>query len=155
MIKALIYLMILSHYVFLLPPDHRVFIKLYALEGTWKMNTKRGSIYEEWKKIDNTYLQSKGFMIKGNDTIINERVALKNTKDGIYYTSTVENQNNKQPIAFKLTTSDHNQFIFENLQHDFPKRIGYQLVTKDSLHAWIDDAVEGSKHRQDFYYKKQ
>lgn len=155
MIKAWIYLMILSPALVLFPPDHIVFKKLYALEGTWKMNTKRGSICEEWKKIDNTYLQSKGFMIKGIDTMINERVTLKNTNDGIYYTSTVENQNNKQPIAFKLTTSDNNQFIFENLQHDFPKRIVYHLVTKDSLHAWIDDAVDGSKHRQDFFYKKQ
>jgi hypothetical protein len=29
---------------------HVSFKKLYKLEGTWKMNTKRGAICEEWKR---------------------------------------------------------------------------------------------------------
>lgn len=134
--------------------DNKTFKKLYALEGLWKMNTKRGVICEEWKKVDKNYLQNKGYMIKGNDTIINERVALTNTKAGIHYTSTVEDQNNEKPIAFKMTKAESNIFVFENPAHDFPKRIVYKLVTSDSLHAYIDDGTETGK-RQDFYYKRQ
>lgn len=130
------------------------FKKLYALEGTWKMNTKRGAVCEEWKKIDKNYLQNKGYMIKGNDTIISERVALTNTKAGVFYTSTVEDQNNRQPIAFKMTKTENNIFVFENPQHDFPKRIVYKLITADSLHAYVDDGTETGK-RQNFYYKRQ
>ncbi len=128
---------------------------MYTLEGTWKMNTKRGAICEEWKKMDKNYLQNKGYMIKGTDTIVTERVALTKTTEGIFYTSTVEDQNNKQPIAFKMTRTENNMFVFENPQHDFPRRIVYELVTADSLHAYIDDGIDGSKKRQDFYYKKQ
>jgi hypothetical protein len=113
---------------------NKTFKKLYALEGTWKMNTKRGAVCEEWKKMDKNYLQNKGYMIKGNDTIINERVALTNTKEGIFYTSTVEDQNNKQ--------------------HYFPKRIVYILISADSLHAYIDDGTANGK-KQNFYYKRQ
>ena len=134
--------------------DNKTFKKLYALEGTWKMNTKRGAICEEWKKMDNNYLQNKGYMIKGNDTIISERVALTNTAAGIFYTSTVEDQNNKQPIAFKMTGSENNSFVFENPAHDFPKRIVYKLITADSIHAFIDDGTETGK-RQNFYFKRQ
>jgi Domain of unknown function (DUF6265) len=135
--------------------NKKLFKQLYALEGTWKMNTKRGAVCEEWKKIDKNYLQNKGYMIKGKDTIINERVALTNSKEGIFYTSTVEDQNNKKPIAFKMTKAENNIFVFENTAHDFPKRIVYKLVTADSLHAYVDDGNDESKKRQNFYFKKQ
>ena len=139
---------------FKLTDNSKIFKKLYALEGTWKMNTKRGAVCEEWKKVDNNYLQNRGYMIKGNDTIITERVALTNTKAGILYTSTVEDQNNKQPIAFKMTKNEDNMFVFENPEHDFPKRIVYRFVTTDSLHAFIDDGTEAGK-KQNFYFKRQ
>ena len=134
--------------------NSKLFKKLYALEGTWKMITKRGAIYEEWKKMDKDYLQNRGYIIKGADTIISERVALTNTKEGIFYTSTVEDQNNKQPIAFKMTKGEDNVFVFENPEHDFPKRIVYRFVTNDSLHAFIDDGTEAGK-KQNFYFKRQ
>jgi len=139
---------------FIISGDSKTFKKLYTLEGTWKMNTRRGAVCEEWKKMNKNYLQNKGYMIQGKDTIISERIALTNTKEGVFYTSTVEEQNNKQPVAFKMTGSENNMFVFENPQHDFPKRIVYKLVTADSLHAYIDDGTETGK-RQNFYYKKQ
>ena len=46
-------------------------------------------------------------------------------------------------------------FVFENPEHDFPKRIVYKLITTDSLHAYIDDGKEDSKKKQNFYYKRQ
>lgn len=139
---------------FIAGSNKQTFKELYTLEGSWKMNTKRGAVCEEWKKVNRNYLQSKGYMIKGKDTLISERIALTNTKEGIFYTSTVEDQNNKQPIAFKMTGSENNMFVFENPQHDFPKRIVYKFITADSLHAYIDDGTETGK-RQNFYYKRQ
>jgi hypothetical protein len=134
--------------------SNKIFKELYVLEGRWMMKTNKGFIGEEWKKIDDQYLQNRGFIVKGNDTTVTERVALRNTAKGIFYTSTVEDQNNKQPTSFKLTSGRNNVFIFENAQHDFPKRIVYELVSADSLHAYIDDGKSGTNKRQDFYYKK-
>jgi hypothetical protein len=140
---------------FKLADNSKIFKKLLTLQGTWKMVTKRGNIIcEEWKKVDNNYLQNRGYMLKGTDTLVTERVALTNTKEGILYTSTVEDQNNKQPIAFKMTKNEDNIFVFENPAHYFPKRIVYKLITADSLHAFIDDGTETGK-KQNFYYKKQ
>lgn len=145
---------ILNLSAFIISGDNKTFKKLYVLEGTWKMNTKRGAVCEEWKRVNKNYLQSKGYMIRGKDTIISERIALTNAKAGIFYTSTVEDQNNKQAIAFKMTGSENNMFVFENPQHDFPKRIVYKMITADSLHAYIDDGTETGK-KQNFYYKRQ
>src|SRR5437868_10800655 len=78
--------------------NKNIFEQFYSLEGQWLMKTAKGYTGEEWKKINKEYLQNRGFIIKGNDTIITERVALKKTRDGIFYTSTVENENNRQPV---------------------------------------------------------
>ncbi len=110
----------------------KVFDQLYRLEGKWIMKTKKGAIGEEWIKIDKDYLQNRGFMIRGNDTFTTERVALKNTAAGIFYTSTVEDQNNRQPIAFRLTAAQDDTFVFENPQHDFPQRIIYSKTFKSN-----------------------
>jgi Domain of unknown function (DUF6265) len=144
----------LSLSAFIISEDSKTFKKLYTLVGTWRMNTKRGAVCEEWKRVNKNYLQSKGYMIRGKDTILSEKIALTNTREGIFYTSTVEDQNGKQPIAFKMTGSENNTFVFENPQHDFPRRIVYKLITADSLHAYIDDGTETGK-RQNFYYKRQ
>lgn len=49
--------------------NKKAFKKLRALEGTWKMPLKKGVLCEEWKIRDKNYLQSKGYMLKGTDTI--------------------------------------------------------------------------------------
>ncbi|MFT3909866.1 MAG: DUF6265 family protein [Ferruginibacter sp.] len=140
---------------FAIKQDTGAFKKLYALEGTWVMKSKKGNtIGESWVKVNDDYLQNKGFYVKGNDTVVTERVALRKIKNEISYTSTVEDQNNKQPIAFKLTSFENNVFIFENPEHDFPKRIIYELISADSIHAWIDAGKSGTGGRQDFYYHR-
>ena len=123
------------------------------IEGTWIMPTKNGAIGETWKKVNEAYYQNKGFMVKGKDTIITEQVALRKTVEGVFYTSTVADQNNKQPVPFKLSSASNNIFIFENREHDFPKRIVYEFTDNTTLHAYIDDGAT-TKNRQDFYFKK-
>ena len=135
-------------------PNPETFRQLYSLEGMWLMKTKKGFIGEEWRKVDKDYLQNRGFMIRGSDTVVTETVALQNKADGIFYTSTVAEENNKQPIAFKLTSASNNVFVFENAAHDFPKRITYQLVNKDSVYAWIDGGPENEGKRSSFGYNR-
>lgn len=153
--KFFVAICILCSIAFVVKQDNsKTFKKLYALEGTWIMKTSRGVIGETWVKVDEHYLQNKGFMLKGKDTIITEQVALRYEKNAITYTSTVENQNNKQPITFKLTSSEKDIFIFENPEHDFPKRIVYELISAGSVHAYIDGGKSAPAKKQDFYYRK-
>lgn len=134
--------------------DSLVFKKLYLLHGKWTMKTKTGTVVEEWRKINNHQLEGVGFFVKNNDTIVSEKLALNLNSAGIFYISTVEKQNNKQPILFTLTTYKNTAFIFENIQHDYPKRIVYNLISSDSLNAFIDNGVDDTKRRQYFFYKK-
>jgi len=130
------------------------FKQLHVLQGTWKMQTKRGAVCEEWKLLNKDCLQSRGYYIKGADTIVNETVVLQNKANGVFYTSTVVNQNEGKPTRFKLTSSANSKFVFENPEHDFPKRIVYELVNRDSIHAFIDDGNDASNKRSHFYYSR-
>jgi hypothetical protein len=153
-IAAFLLIFFLSAFIYRQSSADKVFKKLYVLEGRWIMKTKKGFIGEEWEKMNVNYLQSKGFYIKGEDTVVTERVSLKNTDGGIFYVSTVEDQNDRIPVSFKLTSSKNHRFVFENPAHDFPKRITYEFITPDSLHAYIDGGISASENRRDFYYHK-
>jgi hypothetical protein len=66
---------------------------LLKLEGTWQMKTKKGVMYEEWKKVSDTELKSKSYQLKGRDTLLLERVQLIEKEDGIFYIPVVQDQN--------------------------------------------------------------
>ncbi|HRI21012.1 MAG TPA: DUF6265 family protein [Panacibacter sp.] len=138
------------------PAQNDVFKKLNAFEGKWKMQTKKGEyLYESWEKINDSYLQSKSFLIKLNgDTMQMETVTLTQINEDIFYTSSVPGQNDGKGIAFRLTGFANNTFTFENAEHDFPKRIVYQFTGDGSLHAWIDGGKDAADKRNDYHYKK-
>ncbi len=135
-------------------PDYkRIFRQLHALEGNWLMKTTKGFTGETWVKVNDRLLKNKGFMVRGKDTVITEQVILSLTDSCISYQSTVTDQNNSRPVSFVLTSGDQNVFVFENPLHDYPKRITYQLIGKDSLDAWIDGGKDGTK-RISFHYSR-
>ena len=131
-----------------------VFSELQQLSGTWKMETGRGAIYESWKKTGKDEMQGKSFKLNGNDTITLEDVKLSKMSDGLFYIPTLADQNEGKPVSFKMIKSQNKTFVFENKEHDFPQRIIYHLVTKDSVHAWIEGMKDGKEGRSDYYFKR-
>ncbi len=131
------------------------FKSLSALAGgTWQMKTSKGFIDERWKIISPTELYSTGFRVIGKDTTIEEKVRVIKKGDDIYYVPTVKDQNGGKEVYFKLTSTEKGEFIFSNPAHDFPQRVIYQIISRDSLHAWIDGEVKGKFIKQDFYYSR-
>jgi hypothetical protein len=53
-----------------------------------------------------------------------------------------------------MISSDSNNFIFENKEHDFPQRIIYHIVNKDSVHAWIEGTHDGKAGREDYFFAR-
>jgi hypothetical protein len=56
--------------------------------------------------------------------------------------------------AFALARSGPEELLFENLQHDFPQRIGYRRQSKDALLAWVDATRNGRERRLEFPYQR-
>jgi hypothetical protein len=133
----------------------KVFKQLSAMEGLWKMNTAKGFIYEEWTLKDRNTLSGKSYSIKNEkDTMLLEEVVMKRTKKEIFYTPTVMDQNNRQPIQFKLVEQSGDIFVFENKAHDFPQRIIYEIKNSKNLHARIEGMKNEVFKFSDFIYEK-
>jgi hypothetical protein len=56
--------------------------------------------------------------------------------------------------AFPVKDIAENAVTFENPQHDFPQRILYRLVDKDTLVARIEGSVGGQARSADFPYQR-
>ena len=98
------------------------------LTGTWEMKKPNGSSrFETWMKKDDHTLTGKGFKVTSKDTVILEAIELVYKDDFFWYIPTVPDQNNALPVPFKLEHAEGFKYTFENLQHDFPQRIIYQL----------------------------
>jgi hypothetical protein len=126
------------------------------LEGSWVMKKKNGGhIMENWHAYnDSTMLgESLGFSISGQSNVL-EKLKLSYQSGTYYYISRVSGQNNNQEVAFKITSHSEKGFVAEKSDHDFPKRITYELVTKDSIHAFIDGGLAMPGKKSDFYYSR-
>ncbi len=80
--------------------------------------------------------------VAGDKTVEFEYLRIEQRADGIYY---VAHPKARCPgTDFKLTRASATEAIFENPQHDFPKRIIYRKTGDDALTASIDGG-EGTK----------
>lgn len=103
---------------------------LLFLKGTWKIENK--STFEEWNFKDNQFTGTSYKM--NNDTkVITETLLISITDGAIVYEANVPSQNGGKTIPFVLNTSISDKLSFENLNHDFPKKIQYQKITSTKI----------------------
>jgi len=129
--------------------------KLTKLTGLWQMEAPDGnSRYEEWSKSENGVMYGKGYYMNGTDSIVEERISLKKSGENIYYVPMVTGQNNGQPISFMLVEHSDTSFTFENKVHDFPRRITYRFVTRDSIIARLEGIEKGEERYWEFNLRR-
>jgi hypothetical protein len=127
------------------------------LVGNWKMKEPNSVSTENWvyDKSENV-LRAMSMMGKSEATLKPfENIVLKHNGSSFEYVVTTANQNNAQPIIFSITNYTPKSFVAENKQHDYPKRIAYELIHKDSIKAYIDDGTENQEKRIYFNFTKQ
>ena len=125
------------------------------LIGTWKMNTQRGVIHEKWNAFNDSTLTGESTITRHTgETFLQEKLELAFRGKDYYYIPATQGQNNNQPVPFRITSHSEKGFVAENPEHDFPKRIIYNRVNKDSIHAYIDGGPDLPAKRADFYYSR-
>lgn len=105
------------------------------LEGTWKINNEEK--FEYWEKENSDLFI--GFVykwIEGKRVKV-ESLSIRKISGEVIYEATVPNQNNGKPIRFELVSNKNDSFVFQNLKHDFPKRIIYEVLSKDSINVTL------------------
>jgi len=117
--------------------------------GTRSSQQDQMLIYESWSKTSDELLTGKSYYTENGDTMLLETIEIKQIDGEIFYCPAVSNQNDGQAIEFKLTSKKPNELIFENPEHDFPKKIVY-IKDGNNINAWI----EGEGKKVPFYMTK-
>lgn len=124
------------------------------LNGSWAMREGEGAVTEQWKQVHDSLMEGSSDFIKGDSVIPFETIRMFRRGSDFYYEAKAAGQNNEQPVEFKLTSYSDSGFVAENPRHDFPKRITYRLVNKDSIHATVDGGPQQPDKKSDFYYSR-
>ncbi|MFY0604588.1 MAG: hypothetical protein JXQ93_11650 [Flavobacteriaceae bacterium] len=104
--------------------------KVSFLEGTWKVEGKE--TYESWEKDANT-LVGASYKLREGKKYISETLEIKSMNGKMIYTAIVKNQNKGKGIPFTLQPVKDKLYSFENLSHDFPKKIQYKVLSKNEI----------------------
>ncbi len=108
--------------------------------------------YEEWKVTGDNLYEGSSKTIKNGEVTFREILKIENTPEGIYYVADVPH--NPAPVKFQLTSVSDSSAVFENPEHDFPKKITY-LLEEGNLHAFIEGpGKDGKMKKIDFYFNK-
>lgn len=109
------------------------------LEGTWEIENEGLISYEHWDILTDSLMKGITYQISNKDLIAIEYLTLNNTKNQTTLSAFVKNQNKGREIEFQLIEST-NSWIFQNLQHDFPKQIEYNRINNQTVRVTISDA---------------
>jgi hypothetical protein len=112
------------------------------MAGDWQTapGGKR-QVEEHWTQVAGASMLGMSRTVAGDKTVEFEYLRIEQRADGIYYVA--HPQARCPATEFKLTRASASEAVFENPQHDFPKRITYRK-SEDSLTATVDGG-EGSK----------
>ena len=124
--------------------------KLDWLQGTWvRTNAKTGRTgHERWLKSPSGDLQGYGVTLNGKDTISFEKIKIKIERDTLFYVADVPE--NQKPVYFRLNQITETGFACENPDHDFPKKITYQL---DGIK--LKASISGDGRAIDYLFEKK
>jgi len=113
------------------------------IAGAWQTETGgKRQIEEHWTQAAGATMLGMSRTVAGEKTVEFEYLRIEQLGDGIYY---VAHPKARCPgTDFKLTRVSATEAVFENPQHDFPKRIIYRKGANDSLTATVDGG-EGTK----------
>ncbi|WP_299210801.1 DUF6265 family protein [uncultured Aquimarina sp.] len=111
--------------------------ELNFMVGVWKIENK--TTYEEWKKEKGDQFIGVSYKLIERIKKVSEHLLIKKINDTIIYQATVPNQNDGKTINFTLNNSITDKLSFENLSHDFPRKIQYQKINDSKLFVQVLD----------------
>lgn len=130
------------------PADIR---RLAWLKGCWEARNARRTIEEHWLAPRGHTMVNVGRTVRGDSLFEYELVVVREQGERFAY----EAHPSGQPTAtFLSIEASDSTVVFENREHDFPQRVGYRRVGRDSLLAWIEGTVKGNIRRVEFPYQR-
>jgi hypothetical protein len=125
---------------------------LRFLTGTWSSETNRTVTEEHWSHPGGNTLMGWGRVIANGVTVSHEFTMITAAADGKFiFTAIPSGQRRTEFIGILAADS---MIVFENKEHDFPKRVSYHRIGPDSLIGRIEGEKNGKFRAVDFRYKR-
>ncbi len=121
------------------------------LQGCWESVTAQRTVEEQWMAPRGGSMIGMGRTVRASVLVEFELAVIRPQGDQLAY----EAHPSGQPSAVFLSrTLADSMVVFENLEHDFPQRIGYQRTGPDAVLAWIEGTEKGQTRRVEFPYRR-
>ncbi len=125
--------------------------RLSWMSGCWSRTNGATIVEEQWMSPRGGTLLGTGRTTVNGRTREYEFLRVFTAGDTLVYGSIPSGQTYAE---FSAKSVGERDIVFENLQHDFPQRIGYRAVGTDSLVAFIEGPRGGSIRRIEFPYRR-
>ena len=121
------------------------------LQGCWEAASPERTVEERWMAPRGASMVGVARTVRGSELVEYELVVLREKGDQLAY----EAHPSGQPSAvFVADAVSDTAVVFQNLRHDFPKRVGYERGGPDALTAWIDAGPDSERPRIEFAYRR-
>ncbi|WP_231732126.1 DUF6265 family protein [Caulobacter sp. CCH9-E1] len=122
------------------------------LAGCWEQVVPNGRTIEQWMPEEGGLLLGMSRSVR--DGKVREYEFLRIDRDSTGKLRYVAQPSGQAEATFMLKSLTEDTVVFENPRHDFPQRILYKRVDKDTLVARIEGSVEGRARSADFPYRR-
>jgi hypothetical protein len=120
------------------------------LHGCWECKRDGQTIEEQWMRPLGGSMLGMSRTVRGTALAEYELVVLREDADRLAYEAHPSGQ---AAAVFKSTLIGDGKIVFENLQHDFPQRVGYERRGAN-MTAWIEGTTDGKVRRIEFPYTR-
>ena len=109
---------------------------------------------EEWEVLNDSTLVGKGYILEHGDTTFFESLEIRRKGEVWTYFAKVHQLQGPEVVPFTLTKQTSERVEFTNPTHDFPQKIGYELLSDNELQAYIEGPRDGQTIRIIFDFKR-
>lgn len=116
--------------------------QLAWLSGCWSAEGSELGSGEQWMPLAGASLMGIGRTIRQGKTVAYEFMRITENSDGKL--AFFAQPSGKPPASFPVRSMSSTDVVFENLDHEFPQRVIYRLVTPTQLRAGIEGMRDGT-----------
>jgi rhodanese-related sulfurtransferase len=121
------------------------------LQGCWEAASAERVVEERWMPPRGRSMVGVSRTVRGGELAEYELVVIREQGGRLAYEAHPSGQ---PPATFLSDTVTDTAVVFQNLQHDFPKRVGYERRAPDELVAWIDAGPDSERPQLEFPYRR-
>ncbi|HWL40225.1 MAG TPA: DUF6265 family protein [Gemmatimonadaceae bacterium] len=133
------------------PRQRNTIDRVSWLTGCWQATNAERTVYEQWTAPEARAMLGTSRTVRRDSLVEYELVVVREHGERLAYHAHPSGQ---ATTTFFATSVGESSVTFENPQHDFPQKIGYERRGADSLVAWISGPRAGTTRRIDFPYKR-